>query len=1093
MHDIVTFATVRDEISHLVRSGHAGLVVGAGASVSSGAPLTADLVNRIRSEFPKASHSPNSDLFSVCDSVVHHRLYGASDLHRFVRCQFDTLSPSNDYKQLPRIPWRVLFTTNYDDLIEQTYTTPGRVQSLQVRHLGAGAATVPREGHLLLFYLMGSIRGDLRSGSSPILTWDDFLETEPHRRPVLDLFKSLLLEGGKIIYVGYSFTDFVLARVLERAIREIGVRNQPHGYAILYDEPDNHSPMYQKLMSLKVQPVHGTFEDLCDVVRHIADAGDESRHTPTPARGRTLTLSSGDVTLTDRVASVIEESFTILSNELTEERTGDQQAGRDQVIAFLDGRDVGWLPYRRNWGFRRPALEGVFHYVSEKSATRDPASNQVVLVHGPAGLGKSVMARQLAFALYRETGLPVLFAKKNWTARPDVKLINRFCIEVEDRLDDIRDLPTVIVIVDEAELLDRGLPFRATRFLRGQGRPVLFVLFARTNEYFRTHLSESGEPKYQPHHDIEVSERLTKDEITALIEHLNGLGIWATPRITTQTFWADYVEQHFDKSFFDTVYTLVEPTRPRLSERVWTEYEHLSDIGKESYRLTAAVHQFGISMKMELLMRLIDADFPTFDGEVVRGDAQSVLVTEHLSNDLNLFLRGRTKVISKIVFDRALPSTADQLSVFKQIVSAAEPSAMFGSSEIDSIRTLLVQVLGPKGFDNRFSWDEQAELYLAATEKLDDDVLEHHFGLVEINAHRLLSARTHLERSLRLNAELPSDLAIQRESPQNVENSLALVLGKLAATAAQRGSVTQAHTLYEEARQHFINARLGQFPNAAAYDAHTRMLRSRAELMFKNDEQGRTYALGEALEIVTEGIETVNNDDQPQLMELRGELLEALGRQRDAIAELARKAGTGPATDRARYYTILAQLYASRRPTKRKHWRRAFEHAVKATQLNPKYFPAWRLRAQSQSEINPRDRELLMQTLRSALKLPEANHNLWLLFRAAVTAFLLDSFDESSRIFGRLRRASGGHEKRFGVLEYADDAETRELLEYDGYIVQSTRPGRFSIRSSELSAFNLVWFNNRSQPAYTPRIGDHVSFAVGFNYRGISGVDLRRN
>ena len=58
--------------------------------------------------------------------------------------------------------------------------------------------------------------------------------------------------------------------------------------------------------------------------------------------------------------------------------------------------------------------------------------------------------------------------------------------------------------------------------------------------------------------------------------------------------------------------------------------------------------------------------------------------------------------------------------------------------------------------------------------------------------------------------------------------------------------------------------------------------------------------------------------------------------------------------------------------------------------------------------------------------------------------------------------------------------------------MQSRRPGPFAIRSAELSAFDLIWFNIRSQAAYTPRAGDRVSFMIGFNYRGISAEDLRR-
>ena len=446
--------------------------------------------------------------------------------------------------------------------------------------------------------------------------------------------------------------------------------------------------------------------------------------------------------------------------------------------------------------------------------------------------------------------------------------------------------------------------------------------------------------------NLRIPERLSKTEISDLIAHINSLGIWTTPRITTEDFWQDYLESNFGRSFFDTIYHLVEPTRPSLEESVWTEFENLTELGKKAYRLTAAMHQFGISIKMEVLMRALGADFPTFETEIVRGDAQSVLVTEHLSSHLNLFLRGRTRMISQIVFDRAVPESTDQLALFKQIISATEPGEMFGTDELDAIRTLLVQVLGPKGFDSRFSWEEQAELFDAATSNIEDDVLEHHFGLVEIKANRKLSAWQRLERSLQLTAELPHDLSIQRESPQNVENSLAMVIGQLAIEAAKRGS-SEAERLFEDSRQHFLNARFGQFPNAAAYDAHARILKSRADLMFKKDTKRRVQALGEAMGIVTEGIDNVSPQDRPILVALRTEFLEELGQEREAIAELASRAEVGAPEERAQYHVILAELYTSKEVVKQKDWRRAFEHACRAVELDSKFFKAQKIRAQS--------------------------------------------------------------------------------------------------------------------------------------------------
>ena len=351
---MASFEDVREEVTYLVKSRGSGLVLGAGASVSSGAPPTDELVELIKKRFPKASDDTN--LFTVCDSVIHHPLYGRIELARFVKSQFDTLSPSECYKQLPRVHWRALFTTNYDDLIEQAYVTPSRVQTLQARNLGDAAATIPREGQLLFFYLMETIRQDMTGKSFPVLSWDDFLSTERHRSLILDLFKSILLDGAKIIYVGYSFNDFVFSRILDQSIREIGVRNQPHGYAILRDLPNSNDAAYHKLVSLKFQPVQGTFADLCEVIKDVAGDVGPGANKESPAGGSSVRIAGHVVRLPDDVASVIEESFRILSDKVTESKVEDSDAGPEKATSFLEGSDFGWLPYRKDWDFSRSSL-----------------------------------------------------------------------------------------------------------------------------------------------------------------------------------------------------------------------------------------------------------------------------------------------------------------------------------------------------------------------------------------------------------------------------------------------------------------------------------------------------------------------------------------------------------------------------------------------------------------------------------------------------------------------------------------------------------------------------------------------------------------
>jgi tetratricopeptide (TPR) repeat protein len=1102
MPHVATLDEVRDQLRTIIASKNAALVIGAGASASSGGPVTSELASRMRDRFKDTKIEPEADFLKLGSAISDTPQYGRAMLVRFITQQFENLQPSDAYKQLPRVRWRALFTTNYDDLIEQAYRTPSKVQSLQVVHPSEAGFMLPREDHLVLMYLMGTIRVTQDSEHSPAVSWADFLRYVQERAPVLRSLRSLLIDGGQVIYVGYSFNDFLLDSVLDEALQRVGQRSMPYGYAVLTGWPSDRVQPIHKITSRKVIPIEGSFEDFAEIVREIADeasskpsvsAGGAVRPS-SPAKGKTVMAGEASVTLSEDEVSVYGEAFDIPDVELQTSVGLKQDEERRLAAQFLRGESLGWLPFVRGWAFKRSSYSTVWNAVSDRYRAANPRDNSVILVHGPAGLGKSVMAHQLAYDLISKQNVLVLVAKPLWRSRPDLKLLDRYCDDLESNLPDGASLPRLALIVDEAELLDRTTPYRAVSYMRTRGRALSVILFARTNEYYRL---TGGNPPPEAGNvdllDVRIEERIDDAETVALIRHMSGLGLWGN-RLLDESFWTAYVRNELHSSFFDTVYSLVEQAQKPLAERVASEYDRLSPLAKRAYVLIAATHQFAIPLKMEVLMRALAVPFPEFEDQVIRSDALHVLVSDEQSSDLNLFFRGRTRLISQLVFDRALPKRPDQLAALKSIVGAVNPSDMFGSEELDMVRLLLVQILGPRGFDRRFAPDDLAELFATATSAVDDDVLEHHYGLVEHERSQYVSARAHLEKALELSDLLPSDLAALRESKQNIENSLALVIASLAMEAIKRRDFAAADELFNEARTHFSRAKTGTFPNPAAYDAMARMLWNRANRLYTRGTGERAVALGEALDVVSEGIDNVGQEHRPNLVELRAKLLDELGFEADAVAELKKRVEQGPNAERARYAVILSRLLIQRDDGegKRKRIQQAFSYAVKATELDANYFSGWKIAAELYAQLHPDDLRGSLEWFGNAVARGGGEDNCSLLYEYAVIAFLLRRYELSASTFSKLRKASRGHSSSNGLVEIAGERGGGEAFEWEGKVGRRSADGGIVIRCEELTAFGELWFNTRGQRYYTPRQADTVRFLVGFNFKGPLAVDLRR-
>ena len=323
---------------------------------------------------------------------------------------------------------------------------------------------------------------------------------------------------------------------------------------------------------------------------------------------------------------------------------------------------------------------------------------------------------------------------------------------------------------------------------------------------------------------------------------------------------------------------------------------------------------------------------------------------------------------------------------------------------------------------------------------------------------------------------------------------MAQVKGALAIESLKRNDHVQAEELFGQARDHFLRARSGQFPNTAAYDAHARMLRERAFRLFPMGSAEHVAGIAEALQIVSEGVDNVNEDGRVGLAELRSELMDVLGFDEEAIEQLREMASSGSSAQRAQYLVIIARLYISRRSggAKGKDLKKALPVVNQACELDESSFPAWRLRAEIYSKLHPSDFDELLVLLQKAQKSAKDQDNCWIWYNMGAAAFNLEKYAIAADSFKRLNRFSRGHHHRAGTIELAGERGGGEPFEFFGRVVHGGARRHFRVRVDDLRLFGDLFFNARAQEFYTARLGDQVNFLVGFNYRGLVAVELKK-
>ena len=109
-------------LARRIISGRCALFVGAGASLSSGAPKTQQLADLIAQEILQVETPsyPLAEIVDYTDGSV-----GREPVTRFIVNALRDLLPSAALCSLTSHPWTSIFSTNYDDLIEKALESNG--------------------------------------------------------------------------------------------------------------------------------------------------------------------------------------------------------------------------------------------------------------------------------------------------------------------------------------------------------------------------------------------------------------------------------------------------------------------------------------------------------------------------------------------------------------------------------------------------------------------------------------------------------------------------------------------------------------------------------------------------------------------------------------------------------------------------------------------------------------------------------------------------------------------------------------------------------------------------------------------------------
>ncbi len=218
------------------------LFFGAGSSIPSGAPSVDNIISHISNEFQIESNNYSlSEIASLAEEKS-----GRKSLINCLRSLFKLPSVTGSLLNLPLYNWKNIYTTNYDQLVEQSYSRKNTPLTVYSSNFDFTVQSVPEATKL--FKLHGTIEKDVSDGhnSRIIISESDYDNTIDYREALFDAFKNDL-SGANLIIIGYSLSDPHIKDIVNRSIDINNKIQNPFAInLLLYTGDENRAILYEK-------------------------------------------------------------------------------------------------------------------------------------------------------------------------------------------------------------------------------------------------------------------------------------------------------------------------------------------------------------------------------------------------------------------------------------------------------------------------------------------------------------------------------------------------------------------------------------------------------------------------------------------------------------------------------------------------------------------------------------------------------------------------------------------------------------------------------------------------------------------------------
>jgi hypothetical protein len=662
-----------EEFAQMINPRQTALLLGAGASIPSGAPSAAELSRRLARALTGSISADSYRLTEICSTL--ERQHGRQALAEAVRDNLQDLTPTGALQLLPTFDWYRIYTTNFDDLVEQVYRAAGTALTIRKSNFDFSRTVVSER--LELFKIHGCMTEDAGFGHQTrmLLTESDYEEYDEFRQASFRALESDVLTKD-ILIIGQSLADEHLRDIVRESLRLAGKSGaQGRIFLLAYERDEVRADLHRS------RGAHVAFGSLDQLFAHLV------QNLPPD---ETATGTAGEF-----VPSLLPHE--LVSTTIDARHAASLAAN---ARALFNGSPARYADIAKGLTFARTAQQRVLRSLAEKP---------IAVILGSGGVGKTTLARQVASELAHS-------ADAVWEHNSTFPLSGNHWVEYESRLRSAGQ--TAVLMVDDCVDHLAGVSTIADHIGDQQNSALRLILTATTGRWRQ----RSKSRRVFTHGEAFTITRLTTDDIEALLnltaekteikslvdDAFTRLPRGEQSRILRERCSADmYVCM---KNIFAS---------EELDYILLREFSELESAAQDIYRLVAALEALGAKVHRQLIVRLLNIEVGSLMAVL---DSLAGVVSEFdISVDGGLYgWSTRHREIASTIARYKYADQSELYRLFDNLVDSINPSLRL---EVETARALCTEELG---IDRLADPDAQVELLRRVVRVLPGEGIPRH-------------------------------------------------------------------------------------------------------------------------------------------------------------------------------------------------------------------------------------------------------------------------------------------------------------------------------------------------------------------------------